>query len=875
MAAADISSFGGRTFDTPRHAARTSLAPVSGVRAPSVVPAAALLVGTVGGLLLGEGASVVPILGLVAAWAVSAASVLAHRPRTLLVAACAGFVLAGWIGGARTSRALARPSLRSLVDTAATDRPTVLVEGRLATDAASTDYGASLTLAVDHVTGGGVRRPVTGGLRISVGGSRVPDRLDRWRAGRRLRLPVQLRRAPRYWNPGTADQELALARRGVALLGSTKSALLVEVVEPGGLVDEVAAAIRAGVRTRVGESVGSWDRQAAAIVVALLIGDRTGLDPGVLDRLRAAGTYHVLAISGGNIAILVGLILLAMRLGGAPPRLAALVTAVLLAGYATVVGRDPSVLRATLVALAYLGARTVDLGSAAVNAVAFAALVIVLADPAAVFDVGFTLSFGATLAIIIGVRPCLAGLARLARPTPLARLPPGWHDACLGLLAATICAEVVLLPVSAFSFSRVSIAGLALNFIAIPLMSLAQMAGLASVLLGVLHAALASIPGFVAFVAAHWLVRSASLIEVMPMLAMRVPPPSVALLGGYYAALGTWFLAPLPVPVRRAAGVTAASLLVAMVVGPAVPARAVAGPPAPDGSASRGWLHVVALDVDQGDATFIRFPDGSTLLVDAGGVPGERFAIGERVVLPALWALGVRRLDYFAFTHGDPDHVGGAGAVIDELAPREVWEGVPVPSSDSIAELYRRAAAADARWRTLVAGDRLRVGAAAVSVLHPPAPDWERPRVRNDDSIVLEIALGLATVLLTGDIGEEVERTLGGRLSPAGIRILKVPHHGSRTSSSARFLAAVSPALSFVSAGRMNRFGHPVPDVLERHRRAGAALFRTDRDGAIWIATDGVRVVVRTMSGRYLSRRAVDGSARLLGPVPRRLHLLE
>lgn len=154
-------------------------------------------------------------------------------------------------------------------------------------------------------------------------------------------------------------------------------------------------------------------------------------------------------------------------------------------------------------------------------------------------------------------------------------------------------------------------------------------------------------------------------------------------------------------------------------------------------------------------------------------------------------------------------------------------------------------------------------------------PDWERQRVRNDDSIVLEIALGRASVLLTGDIGQDVERVLADRLAPAGIRILKVPHHGSRTSSSMRFLQAAAPAVAFASAGRMNRFGHPAPDVVARYRRVGAAVFRTDRDGAIWIATDGSRVVVQTSSGRYLSRRVADDSPDLLDVAPRVLHLRE
>ena len=304
----------------------------------------------------------------------------------------------------------------------------------------------------------------------------------------------------------------------------------------------------------------------------------------------------------------------------------------------------------------------------------------------------------------------------------------------------------------------------------------------------------------------------------------------------------------------------AAVLLEAIASGVPVPPRAAAGPVAPLGTSARGWLQVIALDVGQGDATFIRFPDGTTLLVDAGGVPGGGFDIGECVVLPALWVLGVRRLDYFAFTHGDPDHIGGAPAVVEQFRPLEVWEGIPVPASESIAELRRRATEAGPRWRRLQDGARMLIGDVRLFVWHPAAPDWERPRVRNDDSLVLELRLGDASVLLTGDIGEDVERLLATRLLPAGIRVLRMPHHGSRTSSSLAFLEAVSPALAFVSAGRMNRFGHPAPEVLARFRRLGTTILRTDRDGAVWLATDGTTVVARSMTGRVVSRRALRES---------------
>ena len=245
------------------------------------------------------------------------------------------------------------------------------------------------------------------------------------------------------------------------------------------------------------------------------------------------------------------------------------------------------------------------------------------------------------------------------------------------------------------------------------------------------------------------------------------------------------------------------------------------------------------LDVGQGDATLLQLPGGRALLVDAGGQAGSSFDVGDRVVAPALRAFGVRGLDTLIVTHGDPDHLGGMPSVLRRFRPRTIWEGVPVPPHAKLREFAEAAAAAGVSWRFVQAGDRERDGGVELRVLHPPPPDWERQRVRNEDSIVLEVRYGDVSIVLPGDIGAEGERALLPRLTPARLVVVKAPHHGSATSSTPAFVRATSPAAVIFSAGRANRFGHPAPAVVERYRAAGAALYLTARDGAIVLDTDG------------------------------------
>jgi competence protein ComEC len=265
-----------------------------------------------------------------------------------------------------------------------------------------------------------------------------------------------------------------------------------------------------------------------------------------------------------------------------------------------------------------------------------------------------------------------------------------------------------------------------------------------------------------------------------------------------------------------------------------------------------GWLRVTTLDVGQGDAIVVQFPSGRSLLVDAGGGPGG-FDTGGRIVTPALWALGVRRLDYLIFTHPDLDHIGGAASVTRDLAPREIWEGVPVPRNDARRMLIAEADARDIAWRAVTAGDVVRFGSAELDVMNPPLPDWERQKSRNEDSIVLRLRFADVEIWLTGDAGAEFEsRAVAARAfdSTAPLRVVKVGHHGSRSSSTPAFVSALDPRVALISVGRGNLFGHPAPDVVARYEQAGAEVFRTDRDAAISLETDGRDVFLRTWRGR-------------------------
>jgi competence protein ComEC len=823
--------------------------------------AAALIVGAAGGICLDVDARIwLALLG--AGWMAAVVAFVLVRPRLLLAALVAGCAGAGGALGDRdAARALDPPILAHAL--AVGDRP-VRLEGRLRDDAEATEFGAALTLDLTRIWIEQRPSDTSGGVRLSAAGALLADARHQWRGGRLLRVTATLRRPQPYRNFGVPDQEARTALRGIRLFGSIKSAALIDVAGRGSFWRETAADARARVRRAIDVAVGARDRQAAAIVTAVLIGDRAGLAPGVEARLQRAGTFHVIAISGGNIAILVAAMLWALRRAGCSPRWQAALALAGIVFYALIVAAGSSVARATLAASLYLVARAIDHRGGAWAIVASTAGALVLAQPLFVLDAGFWLTFVASIAILEQAGTIADRLVRLCRlderRASVARAPAT-------LLAATIAAEGSLAPITALVFSQVTAAGLVLNFAAVPLMTIVQMAGLVTVALASVHPTLAAPSAAVATLAARGITESALAVDLAPWSAPHVPPPPLWLVVSMVAmwwtawrvrdlrirrvAAGLWVCAMAAIVSGRPAWSAAAGAWLSQRLTPCVE-------PALPADAGQ-WMRVTVLDVGQGSSTLVRFPDGRAMLVDAGGSAASRFDVGARVVSPALWALGLRRLSAAVLTHGDFDHVGGAAAIVDDFAPREVWEGVPVPSNALLRDVSTRAASRRLRWLRVARGMTRTYGGATVRVWHPPAPDWERPRVRNDDSIVIELRLGDVSLVLPGDIGAEVERLMAGDLAPARLRVLVAAHHGSRTSSSPDFLDALNPRVVVISAGRDNRHGHPSPDVLERLQQRQIQVFRTDLDGAVALDTNGERLSVTACAGtneRWSLRRA-------------------
>jgi competence protein ComEC len=264
-----------------------------------------------------------------------------------------------------------------------------------------------------------------------------------------------------------------------------------------------------------------------------------------------------------------------------------------------------------------------------------------------------------------------------------------------------------------------------------------------------------------------------------------------------------------------------------------------------------GSLEVTAIDVGQGDSFLLAFPDGKLMALDAGGFPsfaGRRSGgldTGEDVVSPYLWRRSIRRLDAVVLSHAHEDHGGGMAALIDNFRPRELWTGA-VPDSPEWRAIRDRAARRGVRVTSLRRGQRFPWGGAQIEVLAPAADYEPGAAPRNPDSLVLRLAYGRHVFLLTGDLERSTEADILASGAAVKADVLKLGHHGSRTSSTQEFLDAVHPAFAIATAGAGNMYGYPSGDVQRRLADRRITLLRTDRHGLISIRTDGRRLEVGT-----------------------------
>jgi competence protein ComEC len=764
-----------------------------------------------------------------------------------------------------------------------------------------------LTLQIERISFKGAARDACGTVLLLAHARRESKEYDalELRHGARVRVITTLDRDENFRNPGVLPLTEYLERKGYDATGVVKTPLLIERLDDERVFLPLAWLYEWRQHLQA-EFADRFSAETAGVLEAALLGNRFNVSHAAAERFRAGGTFHVLVISGLQIAFIGGLVILLTRRLTKRKGFQFVIAATFMWAYTIAVGADPSVARSALMFTLLVLAGVVWRRANSLNVIGGSGLVLLVWQPANLFDPSFQLTFLSVLSIVLIAVPVMQRMQRVgswrpARETPypprcspwfrvlseslfwserkwraeiaasnisyrLFKTPAAvrlerWHLQRLWRFSFTavlvsVSVQLGLLPLMVIYFHRLSIAS-ALAFVAFAGLLISHLSGWLAAPLIVLAERI------------NWMmIHLVDPFTRFGFASMRLPHYSGWAAGIYvlyYGLLGVLVLAlvrwnPLrPVFIKEAQSFSVRTLRIAEVSFAGLLAMIVLHPFSavrPDGK-----LHVDFLDVGQGDSALVTMPDGTTLLVDGGGRPnidpaedgeGEQVferdtrSIGEGVVSQYLWSRGLDRVDYILATHADADHIDGLNDVARNFKVRGAMVA-RAPLDD--AEYLRFAATmkeVGVPLDKIGAGDMLRFGDVSAQVLWPLPSRDDRAPSRNNDSVMLMIRYGEKRLLLTGDIEKEGEAAVLSEGIDLASDLVKVAHHGSKTSSTEAFVAATRPSLAIISVGRTSMFGHPNKDVVERWRASGAEVMTTGQRGTISVTTDGHDVNLKT-----------------------------
>lgn len=700
----------------------------------------------------------------------------------------------------------------------------VLITGEIVAEPQVSDTSRRLRVKAQTLQIDGATTPAEGDVLVQTG--RFPE----IGYGSTVRLTGDLQPPLALGSPGYAAY---LERQGIhSVMSFPRIALL--ATDGGNPLRRALLAVKERGRDAIAQAL---PEPYAALLTGILLGDDSGMSRQLQDDFRATGMTHIIAISGFNIALIVVLL---DRLSRPllPRRAATLTIFVLISVYAVLVGAAASVVRATIMGIAYLvSLRLLGRPTLALAPLLCASLLMTLVQPQTLWDIGFQLSFAATLGLILFADSWTGWTeSRLSQPTTavLGRRAGRKAVRWIGeFFVVTLAAQALTLPLLLYHFGRLSPASLPANLLVLPVQPAVLVFGGAMLLAGLLHPAAARVVAWPVWLFLAYTVSVIRFLAEMPLASvpLTLSPPGLLALYAVIGAVGALTL--MSVERRHSLGAQARgrikpfTLLLAGIL--AIVLLIIALRSLPDGR-----LHVVYFDVGQGDAVFIQTPAGRQVLVDGGRYPSVLLEeLGEHM---PFWD---RSIDLVVATHPDDDHIVGLTGVVERfgigLLIASVGAGSDDPAYDSLLE---DAAERGIPLHLAQAGERLDLGdGVSLEVLHPAA-DF-RASSPNEGSVVLRLSYGDQTTLLTGDAEGEAEQAMLRSNRPLQSTVLKAGHHGANTSSSEAFLAAVKPQVIIISAGRDNSYGHPHPAMLRRASASGAAILRTDELGTVEMISDG------------------------------------
>ncbi len=561
----------------------------------------------------------------------------------------------------------------------------------------------------------------------------------------------------------------------------------------------------------------SLPSQQAGLLNGMLIGYREGLSEEVQKVFSDSGLTHIMAVSGANVAFIVFPLVFVFKKLRLKRKVANIIIINILLLFTFVTGFEPSVLRAVIMAIVILIGQVIEREAEVFTSLAFAAMLMLLYNPSTLFNIGFQLSFVATISLVLFYSNIKEKLNFKYAP-----------EFITDVLAGTLAAQLGVIPITVFYFNKLSVVSVLSNLIVAPMVEFITILGSIMAVLGQIHIVFSKLIGLVNSVLLSFVLLISDVTAGFPFAVFSVTTPSLILVVIYYIVVIFlfWYKPKYKVKLKfKHYSIAVALLIIYIATVNLIP---------------KG-LEVVFLDVGQGDSAFIRTSSGKTVLIDAGGEN-----MGESVVIPFLLDYGVERLDLVIGTHGHDDHILGLLPVLKDI---KVFNLVipDIEHKDEYANLLQLAEKKGVKIESCGKGDEIRLDDKTyLTVMHPDKENFINKSPLNNNSLVLKLQYKKVAILFAGDIEKEAESLLLEGKADINTDFLKIAHHGSSTSSTLDFIESARPYAGVISVGN-NNFGHPSKDIIDLFSSENIEIFRTDQDGAIILKTYGKNINIKTM----------------------------
>jgi len=767
----------------------------------------------------------------------------------------------------------------------ANSKDKVTIQGVISQNPVVSHDRINLVVATNKVIRDGIIIPVEGKILLSV---KSRQRLLKY--GGLIRVKTRLKIPHNFNNPGGFDYEKYLGYRGIRVRGFIDNPLSIVVVREnrGNLFKVNFEKFRTSLRKLI-EKASPYPE--SKVLQALILGEKKEIPKDIQENFNRTGMSHVLAISGLHIGIIAFLSIIIIRfimksseyllLRFNILKVSAVFAFIPIIIYAFIAGFGISTVRATIMILTFLVAILCGKERELFNTLALAAFVILVISPGSLFDISFQLSFAAVAAILF-IAPRLACLIPKGNPAENSCLKKAGLS-ILFLIVTSLSAMLGTIPLIAFYFNRISTVTLFSNILIIPIIGFVVLPlGMATIVTAPISISLATLLIKISSFFVGVSISIVNFLATLPLSSFLITTPTLIEITAYYLLLittvklidvwnennslisifskgGTPPNLPLvkeelpfnPPLVKGGTGgftknmalKTAFVLLIMFFVADGIYLQT--------RGANTGHLKTTFIDVGQGSSTLVEFPEGTKMLVDGGGFYDENFDVGRYVVAPFLWHERIKKMDIVVLTHPQSDHLNGLIYILDNFNVREVWSNGETadtrPYKKFIKIIEKRGIA-----HRIVSKDtpEKRIGTVAIKILNPENPitkdgdSIQKFDVVNNNSLVMKLTFEKVSFLLPADISEPTESRLVHTNVDLKSDVLMAPHHGGSTSSTPPFLNRVRPEIVVFSCGA-NIFRHPYPDVLERYKTIGSQIFRTDRNGAVTIITDGDNISTR------------------------------